>query len=590
MTESAAFKPAPARSDHIAAAPQTDKPLAAAQPSRPRPAGGLLRPSQVPPVPRETTRPAGSPSRAGGQPHHQLQRLRPSGAPASAALSLARPSAVPARPIPDVLRGPGQPLAAPLKEEMQARLGADLSDVRLHTGAAARASAAELSARAYTAGSHIVIGDNGTDTHTLAHELTHVIQQRTGPVPGTSHPTGFNVSDPFGAYEKAAEANATRVMQTPLSQHHPAAARTSGQQTPAAHPRGEREKIEPAHGLDPQETQAAEQAPAERTNQPMPDRSALRGTPPVPGGLSNAATLQRSIGCHPDPVGGGPQFQIGGAVGGTPARPVWTGTAAAMALGPGQARAHTIAFEVIQNDLAKILNSMLAAQGTPAYGTPAWSQPLVNLCDALFVTPGPLGERAAMINHRTALINTVAAVPPGPLTDPPQTQLTARAGDLLSDLNSCPDNLRPGNAAANQSIGYSIDAEFAPGTWWYTGQARIVGGVPPAAAPAAPPPGPNVIQGPPAGPGIPVGPIQCVRLTPAHESYIYSYQTHSTLAISFVISGLGGALFPGTAHGQHLSSTQMPTAHQAPVPFPVLVLGPNSLGPAPTDVPFLYQG
>ena len=57
MTESAAFKRAPARSDHIAAALQTDEPLAAAQPRRPHPAGGPLRPSQVPPVPRETTRP-----------------------------------------------------------------------------------------------------------------------------------------------------------------------------------------------------------------------------------------------------------------------------------------------------------------------------------------------------------------------------------------------------------------------------------------------------------------------------------------------------------------------------------------------------
>jgi Domain of unknown function (DUF4157) len=85
----------------------------------------------------------------------------------------------------DVLRDSGWPLAAPLRPEMEARLGASLSDVRLHVGEAARASAAELGARAYTSGSHIVIGDGGADSHTLAHELAHVLQQREGAVSGT---------------------------------------------------------------------------------------------------------------------------------------------------------------------------------------------------------------------------------------------------------------------------------------------------------------------------------------------------------------------------------------------------------------------
>ena len=111
----------------------------------------------------------------------------------------------------DVLSGSGQPLAAPLKEEMEARLGADFSQVRVHTGDAARASAAEVGARAYTSGDHVVIGDGGADKHTLAHELTHVIQQRQGPVAGTDHGDGLTVSDPLDVYEKAAEANAARV-------------------------------------------------------------------------------------------------------------------------------------------------------------------------------------------------------------------------------------------------------------------------------------------------------------------------------------------------------------------------------------------
>lgn len=218
MAENVFIRPTARSSDHATASPRANEPPADVQVSQPRLTGGLLRPSQVP-VPSPTIRRTGSPTPAGGPAHQQGQRLRPSGAPIGAALlPLARPSTVPARHIQDVLRHPGQPLAAQLKEEMQARLGADLSDVRVHTDGASRASAAEVGARAFTSGNHVVIGDGGADKHTLAHELTHVVQQRQGPVAGTDLGNGFKVSDPFDAYEKAAEVNAARVMRAPLSQ------------------------------------------------------------------------------------------------------------------------------------------------------------------------------------------------------------------------------------------------------------------------------------------------------------------------------------------------------------------------------------
>lgn len=112
----------------------------------------------------------------------------------------------------DVLRAPGRPLDASTRTEMEARLGADFSDVRLHTGSAARASTAEVGARAYTSGSHVVIGEGGADKHTLAHELTHVIQQRQGPVSGSDNGAGLRISDPSDRFEREAEANAHRVM------------------------------------------------------------------------------------------------------------------------------------------------------------------------------------------------------------------------------------------------------------------------------------------------------------------------------------------------------------------------------------------
>ncbi|MFD8209672.1 DUF4157 domain-containing protein [Streptomyces sp. NPDC059695] len=120
--------------------------------------------------------------------------------------------------VPEVLRRPGRPLAEPLRAEMEGRLGADFSDVRLHTGATAQRSATEIGARAYTSGAHVVIGPGGADKHTLAHELTHVIQQRGGPVSGTDNGAGLRVSDPGDAFERAAEANAKRVMSGPAVQ------------------------------------------------------------------------------------------------------------------------------------------------------------------------------------------------------------------------------------------------------------------------------------------------------------------------------------------------------------------------------------
>lgn len=106
---------------------------------------------------------------------------------------------------------------------MEARLGADFSDVRIHDDSAARSSAAEIGARAYTSGSHVVIGDGGGDKHTLAHELTHVIQQRQGPVAATDNGSGLRVSDPSDRFEREAEANATRVMSEPVPDSAPLA-------------------------------------------------------------------------------------------------------------------------------------------------------------------------------------------------------------------------------------------------------------------------------------------------------------------------------------------------------------------------------
>ena len=115
----------------------------------------------------------------------------------------------------------GSALAEPVREDMETRLGADFSDVRVHTGDDAHQSARAVNAHAYTVGSNIVFqrGNYDTESHAgktmLAHELTHVIQQRSGPVDGTPMEGGVKVSDPSDRFEREASANADHVMSQP---------------------------------------------------------------------------------------------------------------------------------------------------------------------------------------------------------------------------------------------------------------------------------------------------------------------------------------------------------------------------------------
>ena len=123
-------------------------------------------------------------------------------------------------PVLDVVgKGGGQALPPEVRTDMESRLGADFSSVRVHTDGRAAASAAAVQARAYTVGEEVVFGSGGLDAsssdgrRTLAHELTHVVQQRSGPVDGTPTGDGISVSDPSDRYERQAEQVATNAMQ-----------------------------------------------------------------------------------------------------------------------------------------------------------------------------------------------------------------------------------------------------------------------------------------------------------------------------------------------------------------------------------------
>jgi Domain of unknown function (DUF4157) len=115
-----------------------------------------------------------------------------------------------------LVAGGGRPLDPATQANMETAFGEDFQDVRVHTGSDATASAQRLGAHAYTVGNDVVFsGDHDPGTtdgqRVLAHELAHVVQQRSGPVDGTDTGTGVKVSDPGDRFERAAEETAERV-------------------------------------------------------------------------------------------------------------------------------------------------------------------------------------------------------------------------------------------------------------------------------------------------------------------------------------------------------------------------------------------
>jgi Domain of unknown function (DUF4157) len=86
----------------------------------------------------------------------------------------------------DVLRSPGRPLDAETRGFMEPRFGQDFGHVRVHTGDRAAEAASAIDARAFTSHRSVVFGAGEYAPQTqsgrrlLAHELTHVVQQKTG--------------------------------------------------------------------------------------------------------------------------------------------------------------------------------------------------------------------------------------------------------------------------------------------------------------------------------------------------------------------------------------------------------------------------
>ena len=116
--------------------------------------------------------------------------------------------------VTEVLQSPGRPLDASTRAMMEPRFGYDFSRVRVHTDAQAARSAEAVHANAYTAGQNVVFGagryapGSSQGQQLMAHELTHVVQQASGPVTSTPVANGISLSNPGDVHERSAHANA----------------------------------------------------------------------------------------------------------------------------------------------------------------------------------------------------------------------------------------------------------------------------------------------------------------------------------------------------------------------------------------------
>jgi nucleoid-associated protein YgaU len=98
----------------------------------------------------------------------------------------------------------------PLRAEMERSFGEDFSSVRAHLGGDTRAGLDALNANAATRGETVAFGSASPDRALIAHELTHVVQQRRGGGGGVQNKSAL--SEPGDPAEREADEIAQRVV------------------------------------------------------------------------------------------------------------------------------------------------------------------------------------------------------------------------------------------------------------------------------------------------------------------------------------------------------------------------------------------
>jgi hypothetical protein len=134
------------------------------------------------------------------------------------------------------MKGKESPL--PFGEEMKKKFGKKLGPVRAFFGPEAQKACEMVGAKAFTVGNVIVFADDNPDLETVAHEVTHVVQQ--GGAPAEDKGGELEMTEPGGAEEKEAEKVAKADPNDPAQTE--AAAEGAKEKAGAEPPKGESEE------------------------------------------------------------------------------------------------------------------------------------------------------------------------------------------------------------------------------------------------------------------------------------------------------------------------------------------------------------
>jgi hypothetical protein len=106
-------------------------------------------------------------------------------------------------------RGGGAPLDHGTRSSMEDSFGTSFEDVRVHSGSESAALNRSIAGRAFTTGSDIFLGESASasDSSLMAHELTHVVQQRS--MTGSGGP--MTVTAAGDQHEQEADASAAAI-------------------------------------------------------------------------------------------------------------------------------------------------------------------------------------------------------------------------------------------------------------------------------------------------------------------------------------------------------------------------------------------
>ncbi|HEY0492058.1 MAG TPA: DUF4157 domain-containing protein [Candidatus Dormibacteraeota bacterium] len=204
-------------------------------------------------------------------------------------------------PVKDLLSSsPGQPLDRETQALMQGRLGHDFSDVRVHADSKATDSARAVNAHAYTVGTNVVFQSDKYSPQTepgqkmLAHELTHVVQQKAGPVDGTPAPGGIRVSHPSDPFEQAAERNAEQAMSSNAPAQAPVATQASSVQRAGDEDDVQESAVQRAAPAEEEELQASAVQRAAPAEEEELQASAVQRAAPAEEEELQASAVQRA--------------------------------------------------------------------------------------------------------------------------------------------------------------------------------------------------------------------------------------------------------------------------------------------------------